>query len=343
LIHLGVLCCGRARQRTKSKDDGASALAIVIGIYMNPSAESGQPPLSPPSTQNGAPLCEAPRPELIKPKIVLPADACDSHFHIFGPSSKYSYISDRVYTPPDSFLSDYLRLRNSLGLSRCVLVQPSVYGNDNSALLNGLRTLGNSARAVVVLSGRETDSELLEMNAAGVKGVRVNLVDVKVPGAGLPIDRLFRLQERIAPLGWHLELLVHVDQHPDLEETLDVLEVPIVFGHMGYLSRSASPDHPGMKAMLGLLRSGRAWAKLTGPYRIGAEGAPYETARTIARWLIENCPHRLVWGSDWPHVMVRGGMPHDADLLNEVAEWDPQRDHLQSIFVSNPASLYQWA
>jgi predicted TIM-barrel fold metal-dependent hydrolase len=295
------------------------------------------------SIGDSAPQCAGPLASLVTPRIALPLNACDSHFHVLGPASRHPYIPDRIYTPPDSLLGDYLALQKSLGLTRCVLVQPSVYGSDNSALLEALGSLGNAGRGVVVLSGKESASELRDMDAVGVKGIRVNLVDVKSPSAKLPIDVLLRLQERISPLGWHLELLVHVDKYPNLDEELGSLEVPIVFGHMGYLSRGVDPDHPGMIAMLALLQAGRAWAKITGPYRIGLGGPPYETAAQIARRLAKHCMERLVWGSDWPHVMVSGTMPHDADLLHAVVEWMPEQDQQQALFSTNPANLYQWA
>ncbi|WP_169708669.1 amidohydrolase family protein [Trinickia terrae] len=279
---------------------------------------------------------------LVAPRVTLPFNACDSHFHIFGPATHYPYSAGRIYTPPDCLLADYLDLQKSLGLTRCVLVQPSVYGSDNTALLEALKSLGNAGRGVVGLSGKESAGELRDMDAVGVKGIRVNLVDVKSASANLPIDALLRMQERISHLGWHLELLVHVDKYPNLDEALSLLEVPIVFGHMGYLSRGVNPDHPGMKAMLALMQSGRAWAKVTGPYRIGLDGPPYETAAQIARWLAKHCMERLVWGSDWPHVMVKGPMPHDTDLLNAVTDWVPGKDQQQALFSNNPAKLYQW-
>lgn len=294
------------------------------------------------STEHSAPPCAGPLLNLITPRVTLPPDACDSHFHILGPASQFSYSKNRIYTPPDCLLPEYLALHASLGLTRCVLIQPSVYGADNTVLLNSLESLGDQARGVVVLSGRESSGELRDMAALGVRGVRVNLVDVQVPSAELPVDALLRVQEQILPLGWHLELLVHVDNYPGLDEALGRLEVPIVFGHMGYLSRGLRPDHPGMKAMLALLQSGRAWAKITGPYRLGTEGPPYDTAASITRWLASNCIERLVWGSDWPHVMVKGPMPHDADLLDAVSDWIPGLEQRESIFSLNPAKLYQW-
>ncbi len=289
-----------------------------------------------------APLCAGPLINLIAPRVKLPDEACDSHFHIFGPATQYRYSADRVYTPPDCLLEDYLPLQRSLGLTRCVLVQPSVYGSDNSALLDALRSLGDAARGVVVLSGKESDNELRDMDALGVKGVRVNLVDLKNPSSDLPVDALMRMQERIFQFGWHLELLVHVDQYSNLDEGLSSLEVPVVFGHMGYLTRGVSTDHPGMRSMLALMQAGRAWAKVTGPYRLGFGGAPYDTAAEITRWLAKNCIERMVWGSDWPHVMVKGQMPHDTDLLNAITDWIPEEDQQRALFTTNPAELYQW-
>lgn len=294
------------------------------------------------SSSDSAPQCPGPLANLVTPRVTLPPNACDSHFHIFGPATRYPYSSDRIYTPPDCLLADYRSLQKSLGVTRCVLVQPSVYGSDNSALLEALQDLGDAARGVVVLSGKESTGELRDMDAIGVKGVRVNLVDVKSPSSNLPIEALLRVQERISPLGWHLELLVHVDNYPNLDEELSPLEIPIVFGHMGYLSRGVNPDHPGMAAMLALLEAGRAWAKITGPYRIGQEGQPYAAAAEIARKLADRCMDRLVWGSDWPHVMVKGPMPHDSDLLNAVTDWLPEQVEQRALFSNNPANLYRW-
>lgn len=345
IVHLDSQCAARERIscdivsiKSEPRDDKLEANAPLDKLIMPSSSE----PRHKNSIDDIAPQCAGPLANLVAPRGTLPSNACDSHFHILGPAIRYHYSPDRIYTPLDCLLADYLALQKSLGLTRCVLVQPSVYGSDNSALLEALQSLGSAGRGIVVLSGRESTSELRDMDAIGVKGVRVNLVDVKSPSANLPIEALLRLQERILPLGWHLELLVHVDKYPNLDEELSSLEVPIVFGHMGYLSRGVHPDHPGMTAMLALLQSGRAWAKITGPYRIGLEGPPYDTAAEIARRLANHCMERLVWGSDWPHVMVNGPMPHDADLLNAVTDWMPEQDQQQALFSNNPANLYQW-
>lgn len=289
-----------------------------------------------------APPCAAPLADVRRPRLALPENACDSHLHILGPAQRYPYVQQRVYTPPDCLVADYRAVREYLGVRRCVLVQPSVYGHDNRVLLAGLRELGDTARGVAVLGGDESAVELARMHALGVRGVRINLVDVKEPRAQLPAELLRRLADLIRPLGWHLELLMHVDQHPDMLAVLADLGVQLVFGHMGYLSRSvADYRHPGMTAMVALAKARLAWIKLTAPYRL-SDPPGYAKAGEVARWLAGECMDRLVWGSDWPHVMVKTRMPHDADLLDLVADWLPERSQQQALFAVNAATLYGW-
>lgn len=291
---------------------------------------------------SSATACPAPLAEIKYPLIPLPDNTCDSHLHILGPARDYPYSAERVYTPPDCLLADYAVVRSYLGVKRCVLVQPSVYGSDNRVLLAALRELGEQARGIVVLSGRETSGQLAQMHMLGVRGIRVNLVDVKSARPDLPREQLTRLADLIRPMGWHLEVLMHVDDYPDMEPALGDLGVQIVFGHAGYLSRQVKDiHHPGMQAMLSLMKAGLAWAKVTAPYRI-ADSPDYVKAGQIVRWLANECPSRLTWGSDWPHVMMKGGMPHDADLSDVVNEWIPDRDQRTAIFAENAARLYGW-
>lgn len=302
---------------------------------------TSSPPLSKTGIP-GAPLCAAPLKTVSAPRIALPPLACDSHLHILGPANQYPYASERIYTPPDCLLSDYEQAKQVLGIERCVLVQPSVYGTDNRVLLDALGQMGNAARGIVVLGEDVTASQIGELSAQRVVGVRVNLVDVKDASGKLPVEQLQRLADRVGPLGWHLELLMHVDEHPNLYESLRDLGVQIVFGHMGYMNRGASHRSEGMAGMVALMRSGRAWTKLTAPYRFD-DGPDYLKARVTAQWLIAQCPDRLVWGSDWPHVMVsKARMPDDGDLINDALEWANNDVLRRAIFSANAEHLYGW-
>jgi predicted TIM-barrel fold metal-dependent hydrolase len=111
---------------------------------------------------------------------------------------------------------------------------------------------------------------------------------------------------------------------------------------MGYLSRESETSSEGMAGMVALMQAGKAWAKLTAPYRFDT-GPMYSKAATVAQRLIGQCPQRLVWGSDWPHVMVpQAEMPDDGQLLGRTLEWVRTDDLRAAVFVTNPARLYGW-
>src|SRR3954453_4458115 len=95
------------------------------------------------------PACPPPRAPS-RPKIPLPAGACDTHAHVFGPAARFPYAADRSYTPPDAPLEKYLAMLDTLGFARGVLVQGSAHGCDNSAML---RCAGAPARPVAGRSG----------------------------------------------------------------------------------------------------------------------------------------------------------------------------------------------
>ena len=290
-----------------------------------------------------APECAGPDFNPRTPKRGLPRRACDTHAHIMGPKERYNYSPARIYTPPDCLLTDYLHMLDILGVERAVLVQPSVYGTDNTAMLEAMKAAGGRLRGVAVVAEDITDAELQELDGAGVRGVRVNIVDVKdrKPGT-LPLESLGKLARRIAPLGWHMEFLMHADEFPDLDETLRDFPVEIVLGHLGYLTIGKSHDDAGFQALLRLVKSGRAWVKLTGPYRITAAPLPYPDTVPFAQALLEANRERVLWGTDWPHVMLKGRMPNDGDLVNLLADWIPDAALREQVLVRNPAKLYRF-
>jgi predicted TIM-barrel fold metal-dependent hydrolase len=289
----------------------------------------------------GPPRCAPPDPNPRRPSLRLPALACDSHAHICGPEAKYRYSSRRIYTPADAVLPDYQRMLATLGIERAVLVQPSFYGTDNAALLDALAAGGQAFRGVAVLEDPVDPAEIQRLHEAGVRGLRCNIVDVQPEEKGkLPLARLTRLAEKIQPLGWHLELLLHVDEFPDLDRAFADFPVDIVVGHLGYMRTDRGMQHPGFQALVRLMQRGRCWAKLTGPYRISTQPLPYPDVTPFAHALAAAAPERLVWGTDWPHVIVKGTMPNDGDLCDSLAAWIPDPGLREQVLVTNPARLY---
>jgi predicted TIM-barrel fold metal-dependent hydrolase len=292
------------------------------------------------------PLCQAPDPEIRSPKIVFPSGAVDCHAHVCGPASQFPYARERIYTPPDATLESYQALLQMLRIDRAVLVQPSVYGTDNRAMLAALKAYPDQLRGVAAISNDVNaidDTQLEEMHQSGVRGIRCNIVDVADSSAGLPIERLKALANRIKPFGWHLELLMHVNEYPNLAKVFENFPVDLVFGHFGYSHTKHGIKNAGSQGLLELLKNEQAWVKMTGPYRICDGDLPYADMRPLNDAVIKANPHRLVWGSDWPHVMVKKQMPHDADLCDLLGSWVADEHLRKSILVDNPSILYDFA
>ncbi len=288
------------------------------------------------------PTCAAHDPDPRPPAFTVPPLACDCHAHVCGPADRYPYAPERIYTPPDALPRDYRQMLDRLGIERAVLVQPSVYADDNRAMLDALAQDPGRLRGVAVVPFDVDEAELARLHRLGVRGVRCNIVDIKDGKGKLPLDRLVPLAKRIARLGWHLEFLMHVNEFPDLDRQLADFPVPMVFGHLGYVPTAQGTESAGFQALLRLIAAGRAWVKLTAPYRLTASALPYGDTDRFAAQLVATAPHRLVWGSDWPHVIIRTAMPNDGDLFDVLARWVPDPDTRRQILVDNPASLYDF-
>jgi predicted TIM-barrel fold metal-dependent hydrolase len=282
-------------------------------------------------------FCQAPDPNPRPPQLTVPPLAADTHFHILGPVTQFPYVEEREYTPPDALPSHSRHLFQTLGIERAVLVQPSVYGEDNSCMLNASSQLGVPTRNVAVVPCEITERELERLHDTGTRAVRFILAHK----GGLPISQLEQISERVKAMGWHVQFLLRPDSLIELEPRLLNLATDFVIDHIGLIRPSeGGVKQPAFQALLRLIRSGRCWVKLTGGYRISREQPPYRDVIPLAEALVSERPDRVLWGSDWPHVVVKGKMPNTTDLLDLLNEWVPDEDVRDQILVQNPARLF---
>ena len=278
-----------------------------------------------------------------RPGVVLPAGSVDTHVHVFEPG--YPLSPGRGYDPPDSTLADLKRLHATLGIERVVFTQPSVYGTDNSAILNAMAALNaekpNRARCVVALDMKISDKELVALDAAGVRGVRLN-TDNK---GGMPIRRseIPELAARIRPFGWHLEFLFPGKDIVELEPVFTALELPVSIAHFAYQPATAGVKAAGFQALLELARRGNTWVKISGANRVSATDLPpYDDVKPMAEALIDAAPERIMWGTDWPHPNKYVVNPNDGDLVDAFGEWVSDEAMRRRIMVDNPAAFYRF-
>lgn len=275
------------------------------------------------------------------PAVAAPAGACDCHIHVYD--SRYPAAPGATLLPPDASIAQYRAVQRRLGMQRAVLVTPSTYGSDNRSMLAGLAELGAQARGVAVIDGHESDAQLDALHAAGVRGIRLNL-SLGVVGSAAHIAPL---AARVAPWGWHVQLLMPPDQLAQWGDVLARLPVPIVFDHMARISPGLAGTHPAHALALRLLGEGRAWIKLSGGYLVSATHTTDDPAlHALARHYIDANPDQVIWGSDWPHATATAGkqpMPDDARQLDRLGQWAGDPTTLNRILVRNPAALYGFA
>jgi 2-pyrone-4,6-dicarboxylate lactonase len=269
--------------------------------------------------------------------------ACDAHFHVFGPLDKYPVGPDLRYEPPHAPLADYLAHAHGLGLERFVFVQPSAYGRDNSCMLDAMRELpAGIRRGIVDVDEDAPDALLAELDALGVRGVRINVRPIEPPRRGLAealLPRIDRLASRLAELGWHLDFLLPGWLTERLLPVLRDLPVPFSIAHMGMFQAAEGVANPGFQGLLDLLRTGRghAWIKLTGQYRISRRD-DYADIAPMARALFAASPNRLLYGSDYPHLSFA---QHSTErLFALLAQWFPDPADQRRVLAENPAELY---
>jgi predicted TIM-barrel fold metal-dependent hydrolase len=265
----------------------------------------------------------------------LPPGTCDTHMHVFGEQARYPLDARRNYTPHVCMLAQYRVVMALCGIERAVLVQPSVYGTDNSLLLDALREGGSVFRGVAVPRPEASERDLEAMHAAGVRGVRLNLVNPAVLG----IDEALALSERMAAFGWHLQVQVALDTargEAALRQIAGCVRVPLVVDHMGRPAPSRAP-----RVLLELLATGHGWVKLSAPYRISRRPAPaHADLLPLVQSLVAANSEQLLWASDWPHSERTQSTPYDADLVDLLPAWVPDAATRRRICVDNPARLY---
>jgi len=278
----------------------------------------------------------------------LPPGACDCHAHVFGPPGRYPFDPGRTYTPGVASVDQLRALHAALGISRVVIVQPSPYGTDNRCTLDAVRHLGDHARAVAVIAPDLGQADLAALAQAGVRGIRLNLETAGQHDPAIAAEMLRHAGQQVAPLGWHMQVYTNLGMLAALRDEIRALPVPLVVDHFG---RAGSVDQPGFDALLDLVRSGRAWVKLSAAHRMG----PPEAVADVARALIEANPDQMLWGTDWPHTGARAPGPgsreeiepfdpvDDAAALNRLREWAGDEAMLRRILVDNPARLYGFA
>lgn len=281
-----------------------------------------------------------PDPNPHAPKIPLPANSCDAHCHIFGPTTKFPYAEDRTFTPPEAPKERLRALHRLLGFERAVIVQSSCHGTDHSALLDALRTGGGRYRGVALIRPSTPQREVERLHQAGVRGARLHFTPHLGPAPTREeIDGIVGL---IRPYGWHIALHVAGNGVAEHAELVRSLGVRVVIDHMARVDLRQGLDGQAVRALLDLLESGSVWVKLSGADRLATDPPRMADSVALARLLATEAPGRVVWGTDFPHPNTYGFVPNDGDLADLIAEIAPDEAARERLLVTNPTACFDF-
>ena len=285
--------------------------------------------------------------------VVNPNDVvdwgCDTHVHVIGDSTQYPMVLDRHYTPGPASTAELKEHLANQALGRVVIVQPSVYGTDNHCLLDALSALGPNAKGIAVLDDSITASALQQLDAQGIRGVRLNFESSANHQIHHLQAALHHWSSRIASLGWHIQVYAPFEMIAACADTIRALPTPVVLDHFA-LWPATEFETVAARSILQLLTEGHVYIKLSASYRLPAFAAA--DLQHIASRLLQAQPERLLWGSDWPHTNREPGVHHHTvsryraispkQLFDERSQWlhTPELQH--QVLVANPATLYRF-
>ena len=293
----------------------------------------------------------APQP-LTKVSFDIPPGACDCHVHVFGDPKKYPFFAGRTYTPEVASVDELRQMLSALRLERVVIVQPSVYGTDNTCTLDGMRAIGDRARGVAVIDDKTTDAQLDAMGKAGIRGIRLNLATAGINDPGAARRRFENAVARARNRGWHIQFNTQLTVLEALSAEFLASPDPLVIEHCGGATAARGLEQPGFGALVNLVKSEKAYVKISGSADSVSTQPDLADVAPLARALVAANPQRILWGTNWPHPGSNpsaGRKPTDLALhvqtddgrvLNLLPVWVPDAATRRLILSENPARLY---
>lgn len=274
------------------------------------------------------------------PETPAPPGACDAHVHLVA-GSEFPLWDGRVEDPApgqnfDGWLELYTNHLKTLGFQRGLIVHSILYGTDNTITVEAVRRMGPHFKGVGLLPDEATDADLDRFTEQNLVAVRLNYVH----GGVLSWEGAKALAPRLRARDLHIQMLLNTHKHMDeIADDIRALPVPLVIDHIGWPDLSLGTQDPGFQTLLALLADGHVHVKLSALYRLC--DAPYDQADPFVDALVKANPERLLWGSDWPHLMLADAkMPAAATLLDAFHRVVTDTATRAQILTKTPAKLF---
>jgi predicted TIM-barrel fold metal-dependent hydrolase len=280
----------------------------------------------------------------------VPPGTCDCHTHIFGNPARFPLAPSRDYTPEQASIPEMRLLQKALHTDRVVIVNPSIYGVENACSLDAINQLGPGARGVAVIDETTSDAALENMYRSGMRAIRINLETRGQSDPDLARHRFRMAIGRVKNHKYHVQLYTRLSVIEAIKDQVAAAPVPVVFDHFGGAQGALGVHQPGFDALLNLVQTGKAYVKISAPYRSSVQPPDYPDLAPLAKVLVAANAERILWGSDWPHPAQIPGRPiteitplyqiDDGRVFNQLPLWVPSAAQRKIILVENPARLF---
>ena len=228
----------------------------------------------------------------------------DSHLHVWSDDeSLYPY--GEVSRPETGYRASVELLNEHMaeaGVEKAVIVQPIHYLYDNRYVADCLARFPGRFAAVCLVDPKDpaAPDQLEELvRGRGFGGMRLHLSRQEDPSALAASDQ-DPLWCRVEELSVSLIVLGRATELPALEPIVDRFpDVKVVLDHLGGPPVGEEPTHP-------LLGSVLRMARYPNVYAVG--------------------PERLMWGTDFPHVLTAGGYVHALELVRDELDFLTNED-----------------
>jgi predicted TIM-barrel fold metal-dependent hydrolase len=264
----------------------------------------------------------------------------DCHAHIIDPG-RFPFDDGPGYMPRKNEVGlreTYAALLARHGVRHALLVQPSCYGFDNSAMLDAVARDPATYKAIAMVDPTTSEPKLRELARRGVVGVRFNLVSYD--RAALSRPNAVQFLRRLRALGWYAEVMADDEQWPTIADVLVKSGVKVLVDHFGIRDVAGGIDRPGFQAVLSLGRQRQAVAKITTPFVFPDGPLRTNDLKPVVRALVGAFGiERCIWGSDWPFLSVKNP-PDYAETRVFLSRWISGSAALNRVLWENPVRLF---
>lgn len=268
----------------------------------------------------------------------------DAHLHVWRAAPDHPDPSATIVSPYSDVPVEVLRqYMGEYGVEKAVLVQPLYPGEDNSYVADCAAAAPSHLVAVCYVDPRrEGAAETLRywVKERGCRGLRLR---PNVPGEEVTFGQVSShpVWKVAQEMGIAINLLMRMEHIPAVTAVVERFPgVPILIDHMASPDSTSGTKDPGFKDLLNLSRFPQVSVKVSGYYYHSHEGWPYRDCHALFRALYDAYgPDRLIWGSDFPHVLLKSSYASILALQERYYTYLSSAD-LAAIMGRNAEAIY---